>query len=164
MTPQLILTQLPSKLENSPLYLGYYGLEDEGLSFLQKDLERAYSCVNKDTLIKRLISLETELKTQRSNKWPDVEPQSYDRLFRATAYAPCPSEAILWLIKMTQGMLQVSNKTDTRPLYLVIDSNTSGAFLVSTTIPPTRKTASVSNNPGLERLRRCVLERLREDL
>lgn len=172
MTTPLILTQLPSTLENSP-FIDAYALLDESdpVSALQSDLEDAFSADDVTLLAGRNQLIKKAMERAISLDFITEEQTPLRRLLAAGAYTGDVRFSNLWLMRLVYS-LRVSNNRK-GGFYFMLEPSDLGAYIVPFTSPwlagihdqrewSTNHWSEYTHR--LERLRRRLYEKVRGDL
>ena len=126
-----IITQIPTMLEASPLYLGHYGIEDDGLTLLSRDIEDAHSFINGTVLWNRQEEFSYLLNSGLRPAFPLESMTAFERLLASVSSGNLALVGILWLMQLNHNLLCISKKRDIRELKFILQPSSTGAHLAS---------------------------------
>lgn len=132
MTSKIIITQLPTRLEDSPLYYDFYGFEDDGLASLQSDIESAFSQIPVSELLNRqaLLIEAIRLRSLVTNDDNSNQP-AFERIVNRLKSPSQDIASLLWLLRFVKTMASIAESSNFQMLDLFLRPETSGAYFVS---------------------------------
>lgn len=168
MNASLIITQLPSCLDMSPLFPVYDDFLSCALEKLQKDIELTFCVPRAEILEQRLFRLRLQASATHRGEIPEEHMRAEDRLISACLYSPHSLECLDWLYQLYHRVITDSKLLDRPGVSLITHPYKSGAYLepfIQTLHGeyPTGENADRSGHYRSEWLRRGIHERVRED-
>lgn len=129
LSSNLIITQLPSSLWNSPIFEAYDYYTDEGLDTLQSDIEEMFFLTDISQLDNYMLSLKLKLAVAEHRKRQLEELTGFERLVNACAYTEYPVDSIFWLLKLTHNVDVLKHPFRLSGLQLLTKQDYMGAIL-----------------------------------
>lgn len=128
-SPSLIITQLPSSLWNSPLFVAYDYYVGDPLDTLQGDLEDMFYLTDVSLTTNYILNLKFLMNSQFKKTSAIDRMNGFERLKHSLAYTEDPQYAAIWLLRLATQIHQLRSPFLKTGLKLKTNINTAGAII-----------------------------------